>query len=306
MDRMRGMHWLVLLAAATGLGSSFLFIKLSIGELPPLTIAAVRAVVAAVAVWLFAITAGQWQPTKTTAWKALAVVGLLMGAVPFATIAWGQLYISSALAGTLFATLPLFSVLVSPWIAKDEPLTGRRIGGGLVGVAGVAIVLGPEALLALKAGLWGGGLTLLAALSYGVGTAYARRHRGIPSVVMAVGQMTMATVLLVPAAAIVDGPLAVAAATPRTWAALLALGTLSSAVPMVLLFWLVRRTGAVSASLVPLFMPVAAVLLGGVVLGEPVPWTLIAGLVVLLAASWAITSRSPTPAGQLAPDPSRA
>ena len=166
---MTGKHWLVLLLTATMFGSSFLFIKIAVADVPPVTIAAARVVIAAPLVWPFLRLTGGAMPRLGIGWAPFVLVGCLAGVIPFVAIAWGQLHIDSGLAGILFGTIPVFSVLLAPLIAKDETVTPGRLMGALVGLGGVALVVGPQAFAGVAGQLLGAGVTVLAAASYAIG-----------------------------------------------------------------------------------------------------------------------------------------
>ncbi len=277
-------EWLILLATATMLGSAFLFAKVAIDEVPPLTIAAVRAGLALPLVWGFMKLKNLRLPPPGATWGPLILIGLLAGAIPFATIALGQRYISSGLGGILFATIPVFSVILTPLITREERFSTPRLIGAGVGLLGVIIVIGPAALAGLNQHLFGAAVTLCAALAYALGTILARRQISTPPTVIAAAQLLVATLVLLPLSLIADQPWNL---TPGIAAlsSLAGLALFSTAIPMVLLFWLVRNAGAINASLVTLFIPLVAVGLGALILDERLPWQGLVGLAVILASA---------------------
>ncbi len=282
--------WLVLLATAAMLGSAFVFAKVAVREVPPLTIAAVRAGFAVPVVWLFMRLNGLRLPPLGVAWRPLILIGLLAGAIPFAAIALGQLYITSGLGGILFATIPLYSVVLTPIIVRDEGFSPRRLLAAGVGLVGVVIVIGPDALAGLNQHLLGTAVTLAAAFAYALGTMLARRQTDTPPTIIAAGQLLSATLMLVPAALIVDQPWTLSPGI-EALASLAALAVFSTAIPMVLLFWLVRNAGAINASLVTFFIPLVAIGLGAALLGERLPWQGFAGLALILLSAAFIARR---------------
>lgn len=276
--------WLVLLLTAVLLGSAFVFAKVAVREVPPLTIAAVRAGFAVPFVWGFMRFNGFRLPPFGAAWWPFVLIGLLAGAIPFATIALGQLYITSGLGGILFATIPLYSVVLTPIIVREERFSSRRLMAAGVGLVGVIIVVGPDALAGLSQQLFGTMVTLAAALAYALGTMLARRQTNTPPTVIAAGQLLSATLMLIPAALIVDQPWTLTPGAEAV-ASLAALAIFSTAIPMVLLFWLVRNAGAINASLVTFFIPLVAIGLGAAILGERLPWQGFAGLALILLSA---------------------
>ena len=156
-------QWAVLVLTASLFGSSFFFIKLAVGSIPPLTIAAGRAVLAAVVVYGFMKVTGQRFPKLDAAWVPLIVLGVLTAVISYAAIAWGQTHIDSSLGGILFATIPVFSVLIAPLVLEDESFTFERLLGAGFGFGGVVIIVGPSALGGLGAQAIGAAVTVLAA-----------------------------------------------------------------------------------------------------------------------------------------------
>ncbi len=260
-------HWMLVLLTAALFGSSFFFIKLAVADVPPLTIAAGRTLVAALVIGAVAAILGVWLPRPGRQWRPLLVVGLLTAILPYALIAAGQAYIDSALGGILFASIPLFSVFLARAFLPDEPLTPGRVGGALIGLAGVAAVIGPGAIAGFSDQLAGVFMTLLAAASYAAGAVYTRGRTNASPLVLAMGQMFVAAPVLTVPALLADRPWTL---TPPAGAlgALVAVGLVSTALPTLLFFRLVRELGATRTSILTFFMPVFAVLLGTLVLGE--------------------------------------
>ena len=131
--RMEAKHWAVLLATAGMFGSTFLFINVAVAEVPPTTLAAGRALLAAPIAWAFLRIAGLGLPPLGAEWGPLLILGVLTGVIPYTTIAWGQLYVESGLAGIIFGSIPVFSVILAPIFLREEKFTGSQIvGAGIV------------------------------------------------------------------------------------------------------------------------------------------------------------------------------
>lgn len=295
MQTMTLRHWAVLLLTATLLGGSFAQINIAVQTLHPLSVAAARAALAAPLAWGFLRFSGARLPAVGGAWFPLAVVGLLGAAIPFAAIAWGQERITSGLGGILFGTIPVLSVLLAPMLTGDERFTVARLGGAVIGLAGVAVVVGAGAFSG-DTNLPGVAVTLLAALSYALSALYARRQRHLSPLILATGQLLVAAALLIPLG-LFTLPAVPGFPGPAQIAAVLGVATLSTAIPVVLLFWLVRETGASNASLVALFIPMVAVALGALLLGEALSWEHLLGLVLIFAAAIMVSRKPPEPIG---------
>ncbi len=279
--RMTLAHWSVLLLTAALFGSSFFFIKISVASIPPLTLAAGRALLAALALALVVRVAGHRFPAFGRGWWPILVLGVLTAAIPYFAIAWGQTRIDSSLGGILFATIPVFSVLIAPLFLAEERLTTGRLAGAAVGLFGVVLAIGPDALVDLGDQLSGAAATIAAAFSYAAGTIYARLQRQLSPLVLTSGQLLTASALLVPVSLAAEAPWALAPPSPALLS-LAVVALLNTAAPVLLMFWLVRRAGASNTSLLAFFMPVAAILLGVVFLGEPLEWTAMLGFAVIL------------------------
>ncbi len=281
-------RWAVLFLTASLFGSSFFFIKLTIGSISPLTLAAGRALLAAAVVYTAMRLAGERFPRSLASWRPLAILGLLTATIPFVAVALGQEYIESSLGGILFATIPVFTVLVAPLVLREEHFKVARFLGAAIGFAGVVLIVGPQTLAGLGEQLLGTLITLTGALSYAAGGIYARRQTELSPLVMAAGQVVTAAVLLTPLSLLFDAPLALSP-TPTALVSLIMLAVVSTALPAMLLFWLVRTAGATNTSLLTFFMPGVAVVLGVAVLGETLSWATICGFGLILFGAAVVT-----------------
>lgn len=264
--------WTRLLALSALWGGSFIFVEVAVAAVPPLTLVWVRVALAALCLWAIVLASGRSMPRAPQAWAAFAVLGLLNNALPFTLIAWGQTEIAAGQAAILNATTPIFAVLVAGLALSDEPLGWRKAAGVLCGLAGVAVMVGPGAV----DGLGRPGLAQLAVLGaaffYATAVVFGRRFAamGLDPLVVATGQVSCSSLILLPLALTVDGPptLVLAGLDAGVWASLLGLGTVSTALAYILYFRLLAAAGAVNAVLVTLLVPAFAVGLGALMLGE--------------------------------------
>ncbi len=285
-------EWAMLLTLSVLWGGSFFFVGVVVSELPPLTIVTLRVGLASLALWSIAWVMGLGPPRSLGAWTAIFGMGLLNNVIPFSLIVWGQTYIASGLASILNATTPLFTVIVAGLMLPDERATPMKLIGVVVGFGGVAVMFGSTTL--------GGGENALAqiavlgaALSYAFAGAFGRRFKqmGIDPIITATGQVTASTVILTPIAYYVDGPLDFAALGIDSWAALVGLAVLSTAVAYVLYFKILQVAGATNLLLVTLLVPVSAVLLGSLILGETFAIAHFLGMVLIGLGLSAIDGR---------------
>lgn len=284
-------EWGLLLALAALWGSSFFFYKVLVESLPPFTVVFAR--VALAAIFLNLLLCVQRRPmTLALPWRDFFVMGLLNSAVPFSLLVWGETFISSGLASILNATTPVFTVVVAHFFTSNEKLNIHRALGVALGVLGVAVLMGHTAFADLgSGGLLGEILCLLAALSYGLSSVYGRRFRRMPSIKVATGQLSAATLIILPAAA-TERFWALPMPSVHIWAALAGISLLCTVAAYILFFQILARAGATNVGLVTLLLPIVALFLGHFVLGEQIYATSLLGM-ALIGASLAVIDGRP-------------
>lgn len=267
---MGGREWMALLALAALWGGSFFFNGLAVRALPSLTIAWLRVALAAAALLLTLRVLGQRLPREPAVWVAFFGMGLLNNALPFSLIVWGQHHITSGLASILNATTPLFTVLIAHFLTPDERLTPLKVAGVVAGFVGVAAMIGLDALRGLGASVPAELACLAAAVSYAFAGVFGRRFRRmrIAPLVTAAGQVIASAILVLPVMLLVDQPWHLPMPRPSAIAAIFGLGTLSTALAYVLYFRILAAAGATNLLLVTFLIPLSAILLGLLVLGE--------------------------------------
>jgi drug/metabolite transporter (DMT)-like permease len=256
-------------------------------------------VVLRVAVAAFALHAvvrimGVRLPTTRDVWIAFFAMGLLNNVVPFWLITWGQVHIASGLASILNATTPLFTVIVAHGLTADEKMTGGRLFGVIVGLVGVAIMIGDAALHAFGVGVLAQLGILLAALSYAFAGVFGRRFRaiGVAPLATATGQVTASSVVLFPIMLAVDRPWTLSLPSPNALVALAGLALLSTALAYILYFRILAAAGAINLVLVTFLIPVSAILLGILVLGETLAARHILGMALIGTGLAAVDGRA--------------
>ncbi|WP_424134806.1 DMT family transporter [Roseomonas chloroacetimidivorans] len=268
--RMGGREWAMLLALAILWGGSFFFNGVAVRELPSVTLVWLRLGVAAMALLLVLRLLGQALPRERRIWAAFLGMGLLNNAIPFVLIVWGQHRIASGLAAILNATTPLFGVLVAHALTPDEKLTLPKVAGVVLGLFGVAVMIGPGVLEGLGHDLPAQLACLGAALSYAFAGIYGRRFRrmGVAPLTTAAGQVCASALLLLPVMLLVDQPWTLPPPGTASWAAVLGVGLLSTALAYWLYFRILATAGATNLLLVTFLIPATAILLGALVLDE--------------------------------------
>jgi drug/metabolite transporter (DMT)-like permease len=288
--RIDARDWSLLGVLSVLWGGSFFFIGVALRELPPLTVVFLRVALAALMLlpllWLYRISF----PKGLSGWKPFFAVALLNNVLPFSLIVTGQTFVSSGLASILNATTPLFTVVVMA-AAGDEKLHARRVAGVVIGLIGVAIMHGQDVGFSTGQGL-GILLCLAGAFSYGLSALYARRKlSNSPPLATATFQMLASSVMMTIVAGVAERPWQLPMPGPTTWLALLGLAVLSTALAYIVFFQILRRSGSTNVMLVTLLIPVTAILLGYLVLGESISLREIAGAVVIGSALLLIDGR---------------
>lgn len=286
-------EWTMLLLLSVLWGGSFFFIGIAVTGLPPFTIVWLRVALAALVLNLAMPLMGLAMPRDRQSWIAFFGMGLLNNAIPFSLIVWGQTHIASGLASILNAMTPVATVVVAHFLTQDEKMTGNRLAGVLVGLAGVVAMIGPQALAGLGDDVLAQGAVLAATVSYAFSGIYGRRFKamGISPLATATGQVTASTVLLLPLVLLVDRPWGLSIPGPDVWAAVAGLALLSTTFAYILFFRVMASAGATNLSLVTFLIPVSAILLGTLVLGETLAPRHFLGMALIGAGLVAIDGR---------------
>ena len=285
--------WGLLAALSLVWGGSFFFAEVALAALPPFTIVLARLALGAAGLWLLVCLTRATLPTGPRDWRDLAAMGLLNNAVPFSLIVWGQQWIDGGLASVLNATTPVFGVVAAHFLTKDEKLTANRLAGVAIGVAGVAVLVGPAAPDDSGGYITGSAAVLAAAVSYAAAGLWGRRLRHLPPVSAAAGQVGCSTLIVLPLALLLERPWTLPAPPPEVWGALAGIGLLSTSLAYLLFFAILRRAGGSNVMLVTLMIPPSAVLLGLMFLGEEVGPGQLVGMALIAAALLAIDGRLP-------------
>ncbi len=274
-------------------GSSFIFNDIAVRELPTLTVVVARVVLAALILLAVMRLTGARLPTDRSIWRALLLLGLINNALPFCLIVWGQTHIAAGLASILNATTPLFGVVVAHYFTGDEKLTAGRLAGVIVGFAGVAVMIGADALHSIGVDIFAQLAVLAAAFCYAVGTVYARRFRklGMSPLATATGQVTASSLLLVPVMLMVDQPWTLPPPSMVAIGSLAGVAALSTALAYIIYFRILSTAGATNLLLVTFLIPVTTVFLGIVLLGEMLYPKHVAGMAMIGAGLALIDGR---------------
>lgn len=269
-NTMSASDWGMLVLLSILWGGSFLFSKIALSELPPFTLVFARVAIASFALFIYLRMMGQSVPTRASVWTAFFGMGLLNNLIPFSLLFWGQMHIASGLASILNATTPIFSIVVAHFFTSDERMSSNKVAGIALGFMGVATLMAGNAFSSHAVPYLALFACLAAALSYGFAGVFGRRFKsmGVAPTVSAFGQTAATTIMMTPIVVFFDAPWHQSIPSTTTVSALIGLGLLSTAVAYIIFFHILAVGGAVNSSLVTLLIPVSAVALGSVALGE--------------------------------------
>ena len=275
----------LLLVLATLWGASYAFIKVGVQSIPPVTLIAGRTLIAAGLLLAVIHYRGMALPRGGAIWARFAVQACLNSVIPFTLIAWAEQTVDASLATILNALSPVFAFLMT-WLWRQEAATVPKLFGVVVGLGGVGLVVGVEAL-----GGWGRQLgaqaaIVLATVCYAGAAIFGRGFSRLDPMLPAAGSLLCGAVVLVPLGMVVDRPWQLTPSADSVLA-LLGLAVFSTALALVIYFRLVRTLGAVGTTAQAYLRVPVGVAIGVALLGEslaPTAWLGLLGVVVGVAA----------------------
>lgn len=276
-------NWILLVVLGAIWGGSFLFAKVAVAEIPPFVLVFLRVSIACTV--LLVILWHQNLFGRLTPEFAIPflIMGLLNNAIPFSLLFLGQTVIGAGLASILNATTPIFTVIVASLLVKQETLQAHRLGGVVLGVAGVAVMLSSSLSGLATDPMWAQLCCVGAAVSYACAATFAHRFKALPPQVSATGQLLGSSLIMLPVAIFTSGSWSPLETGMIAWMNVLALGILATALAYLIYFKLLSNAGATNASLVTLLVPASALFSGWLILDETLTATQLAGFGVLLA-----------------------
>jgi drug/metabolite transporter (DMT)-like permease len=289
---MSGVEWGLLFLLSVIWGGSFYFAKAALSDFGPFTIVLGRVVVGSLTLFLIARTMRIAMPRDAKSWRDFATMGILNNVIPFSLIFWGQTEIASGLAATLNATTPLFAIAVGRMLDAKARIRANQLGGILLGVLGVAFLIGPAAFRDLRHGIAGEIAVLGAAFSYALAGHFGRRFRSLAPIIPASGQVTCSAIIMLPVALLIETPWRQPVPGPIAWAYILALGILCTAIAYLIFFRILATAGAVNLMLVTILVPASAIVLGFLFLNERLSWVDFIGMASIAAGLLAIDGRA--------------
>lgn len=300
-----GRAWAELLLLGVIWGGSFLSIRIALNEVPVVTAVLHRTGWAMLALWCVVLFLRLPIPTDPRVWFGFLVMGLLNNVIPFGLMSWGQLYIETGLTSILNAATAIFGVIVAAMIFSDERLTLRKIVGVSLGFLGVATAIGLDAFASFDLRSTAQLAVLAGTVSYALASSWARARLGqLPPQVAAAGMLTGSTLILLPCALFIDGPISFAL-QPVTWIAIAYYAFVATAAAYLLYYRVLGMAGSGNLMLVTLLIPPVAIVLGALVLDEALPPQAYAGFALLAIGLLVLNGTIRWPKKRPAIDPDR-
>lgn len=297
---MKPKHWLAFILLGAIWSSSFLWIKIAVQEVGPLTLVAFRVLFGLIFGLVVMRLQGVAWPRGLQNWFPLLLLGITNVAVPFFLISWGEQSIDSGVAAILDATVPLFTIAIAHVALGDDKITLPKLLGLLTGFAGVVVLMSKD-IGASAGSLLGQLAVVVASVFYAGSSVYARKvTEDTPGILRSAIPLLSSTAVMWPAALLFEQPFEI----PQlgiTWVALIWLGVLGSGFAFILAYYLIHEIGPTRTTMVTYLFPLGGVVLGVNFLNEELTWQLVAGaaliILSLVIANW---GPAPAPAAALA------
>jgi len=284
MQRSTTWVWIPFLTLGFLWGSSYLWIKIGLESLPPMTLIAGRLVLGAAFLAIVVAATRQALPREPRQYGHLLVMAIVNIVLPFTLITVGEQSIDSALASILNATVPLTVIVLAPMFLPDERITLPKIAGLSLGFAGVILLVAPDLLNLSDSDLTGELMMIGSSICYGVGNVYSKRNvRGLRPAIPALFQVAFAAAIVVPLALILEHPVGRIDPAPEAIVAVAWLGILGSGFAYLCFFTILAHWGATRTSTVSYMLPIVGIALGAAVMGDPVTPNRIVGTGMIIA-----------------------
>jgi len=273
--------WALLILLGIIWGGSFFSVSIAVVEIPPLTLVLLRVGIAALALHLYLLARGPSFGLAMPYAGWFFALALLNNVIPFSLMFLGQTAIGAGLASVLNATTPFWTLTLVGFVFRSEKPGINKLFGVVIGIAGTAVMIGPGLAAGIGGPVWAKFALIGTAVSYACSFVVSRRFTGLPPIIVATGQLTASTAMMIPIALYAHGFGGFAHAGPAAWTAALALALIATALAYIIFFNLVAKAGASNTSLVTMITPVSAVLLGALFLGERLELFEFAGMALI-------------------------
>ena len=281
-------EYLLLLVVATLWAGSYVWVKIGLQSIPPLTLMSARIGIAALFLMAVLRLRGMPLPDLRQTWRKYTVQGLLATVLPFSLVAWGQQWVDAGPTAILNSVSPVFAFLITWLVTRHEPATWLKLVGVMMGLFGVAVVIGPDSVGGIGAQLLPQFAIVLSSLCYALGAINSRHFRDQDPVVSAAGALMAAAVIIIPVALLLERPWTVSPTASGLMAAA-TLGIFSTGVGYILYFRLVRTLGTIGVTAQSYLRAPVGVLLAALMLGEGVTLAMLAGMALVVIGVAAMT-----------------
>lgn len=275
-------NFLLLLLLACCWGPSFLFMKVAIPYIPPMTITAIRLLIGSVSLFIILKLKNIALPKPNKSWRHLFVAGLLQSAIPFSLFAAGEKYIDSGMAAMICGASPLFTLFLAHFFTDNDKISKAKSTGAAIGFFGLLVLVFP-ALFNVKADFLGVVIILAGSICYSMAFVYTKKHvRGFKHMVAPTIQLFLGFLFLLPWVIIIERPFAI---THVSWPAIfsvMALGFIGAALAFVVYYKILEATNSTYLSMVNYITPALGAFLGVIVLGEKLSWNSYLGCAMIL------------------------
>jgi drug/metabolite transporter (DMT)-like permease len=273
-------------------GSTWLFIKLGLEALPPITFAGIRFVISCSIILVLIRIRNISLPGRSRDWLLLLITGVMSFSLNYGLVFWGEQYISSGLAALLQATLPAFGLVIAHIHLPGERMTWVKTVGVVLGIVGVAVVFSNQLAIAGGKALAGCVALVLSAFFAAYSNVLVKAYgKNLEPAILAAGQMFFGLIPLMVIGLLLEGNPLAFRWTPMALVSLLYLAVVGSVIAFLLYYWLVHNMDVTKSMMIALVTPVVAVVLGMVVLGEELSWRTIVGGLMTMAGIGLIVVR---------------
>ncbi len=283
-------EWALLIILSILWGGSFFFVGVAVKEMTPFSIVFSRVAIASVILVGIVYLSGKRMPFSPGIWLSFLIMGVLNNLVPYSLIVWGQTHIESGLASILNATTPIFIVIFAHLLTRDEKLSAYKAIGVLIGWLGVAVLIGFESLQGLGVNVLSQLAVLGAACSYAFAAIFGRRFNDLHPLVVSAGMLCCSSILSLPLVVLFEEPQNLSPGW-LTISAITGLALVSTSLAYLIYFKLLASAGATNLVLVTFLIPVSAILLGTIFLGEQLSFSVFLGMTLIFLGLMAIDGR---------------
>jgi len=288
---MNNKNWALLFLLAFIWGGSFYFGRVTVIEVPPLTVVFFRVFLAALALWVYLIATGRKFPFSRKFIGAVAIMSILNNVIPFSLILYGQTQIGSGLASLVNAMTPIWTIIFAHFFTTDEKFSSNRIAGVFLGFCGVGVMMGADLLSGLFASALAQVMVLTATISYGCAGVFGKRFKDADPIAVSTGQLTASSLIMLPIALFVDHPWKLEMPSLAAILSIIALAVVCTAIAYVIFFRILASAGATFLSLVTFLVPVSAIILGILLLDEVLTLWQLVGMGLIAAGLIAVDGR---------------